>query len=134
MDAPDEAKILRGHVTLQELQQSFSGVQVCLFWMYLLRVCYLWPQLSANIIGVQGKQCLARSDVQNSLMVRQCQHAVVEDALNAEPGHAVQNIWMETQVLTLAKITFYLPHSLTDDRMEENISHLNCSKCDHFPA
>lgn len=62
--------------------------------------CYLWPQLSADVVGVQGEECLPRSHVQHPLVVGQRQHAVVEDSLDAEPGHAVQHIWRgDTQML-----------------------------------
>lgn len=57
---------------------------------------YLWSKLSANVVGVQGEQSLPCADVQNPLMVRQSQHAVVEHSLNAEPRHAVQHIWRKT--------------------------------------
>lgn len=38
---------------------------------------YLWPQLSADVVGVQGEQRLPRPDVQDPLVLGQGQHAVV---------------------------------------------------------
>lgn len=62
-----------------------------------LHVCYLWPQLSADVVGVQGEQRLPCPDVQDPLVVGQGQHAVVEHALDAEPRHAVQHTWRKTE-------------------------------------
>jgi len=72
------------------------------------KACYLRPELLANVVGVQGEQRLPCADVQNPLVVGQSQHAVVEHALNAEPGHAVQNIWRKTQRVT---VTSLITHS-----------------------
>lgn len=58
---------------------------------------YLWPQLSADVVGVQGEQRLPCPDVQDPLVVGQGQHAVVEHALDAEPRHAVQHTWRKTE-------------------------------------
>lgn len=68
-----------------------TAFKVCVF------MCYLRPQLSADVVGVQGEQRLPCSDVQNPLVVGQSQHAVVEYPLDAEPRHAVQHIWIKTQ-------------------------------------
>lgn len=58
---------------------------------------HLWPQLSADVVGVQGKERLPGPDVQDPLVVGQGQHAVVGHALDAEPRHAVQHICRKTQ-------------------------------------
>lgn len=62
-----------------------------------LHVPYLWPQLPADVVGVQGEERLPRPDVQDPLVVGQGQHAVVEHALDAEPRHAVQHTWRKTE-------------------------------------
>lgn len=62
-----------------------------------MHVCYLWPQLPADVVGVQGEERLPRPDVQHPLVVGQGQHAVVEHALDAEPRHAVQHICRKTE-------------------------------------
>lgn len=58
---------------------------------------YLWSQLSADVVGVQGKERLPRPDVEDPLVLGQGQHAVVGHALDAEPRHAVQHICRETE-------------------------------------
>lgn len=61
------------------------------------RGSYLRPQLSADVVGVQGEQRLPRPDVQDALVLGQGQRAVVEHALDAEPRHAVQHVCGETE-------------------------------------
>lgn len=69
------------------------------------RVCYLLPQLLADVVGVKGEQGLSGAHVQHPLQVRQRQHAVVIDALDAEPRHAVQHVCRgETHVVVIITI------------------------------
>lgn len=88
---------LVGHYSVQHICHYISrsrGLTVGKSTCVLTRVaCYLRPQLSADVVGVQGEERLPRSHVQHPLVVGQRQHAVVEDSLDAEPGHAVQHIW-----------------------------------------
>lgn len=61
------------------------------------RATHLWPQLSADVVGVQGEERLPRPDVQHPLVVGQGQRAVVGHALDAEPRHAVQHVCRTTE-------------------------------------
>lgn len=99
--SPERDKPNSYETPLNPTHWTFKAQKECVF----VCLCYLWPQLSADVIGVQGEQRLPCSDVQNPLVVGQSQHAVVEHSLNAEPRHAVQHIWMRTHRRIITSLT-----------------------------
>lgn len=78
---------LSAHTLVLSLSFSFFSFSLLLLFFML----YLGPELPADIVGVQGKECLSGSDVQHPVALRQSQDAVVADSRSVEASHAVRH-------------------------------------------
>lgn len=60
--------------------------------MFFLDRTYLWSELSADVVGIQGEDVLSGAHVQNPLMLCQGQHGVVPHPDCAKPRHTVVHV------------------------------------------
>lgn len=56
---------------------------------------YLWSELSADVVGIQGEDVLSGAHIQNPLVFCQGQHGVVPHPDSTKPRHTVMHIWRE---------------------------------------